>query len=474
MGEYKVKSTASSKLRARLGHPVIDADAHIIECGFVLPDFLKMVGGSDLVKRFDKALATSRPGGAKSNFWQAHTGKYTIDRLATMLPGLYERRLDETGVDFSTLYSTLGFWIQVMPDDEVRAAASRALNMMNAEIFKDVSRRMRPAALIPMHTPDEAIGELEFAVRELGMQAAMTCNEVLRPHPEVVANAPELADYARHWTPLALDSPYDYDPFWAKCVELKIAPAGHSINYGGPHGSPSNYVFNRLGLFATAGHAAARALFLSGVTRRFPELNIGFLEGGVWWAAALYNDLFEFWEKRNVDRLLEYHDPANWDVELSVEMFDLYGTERQTGERFLENKEPYLRDGRTAPGETPAFVDDWKHLDITCKEDIRDLFVDNLYFGCEADDSLNYTAFNTKANKLDVKLKAMFSSDIGHWDVVDFGEILSETYEAVEKGLMTEEDFEDFVFTNPATFATRLNPDYFKGTVVEDAVAKLI
>jgi predicted TIM-barrel fold metal-dependent hydrolase len=142
-----------------------------------------------------------------------------------MLPALYERRLDETGVDFSTLYSTLGFHIQVMPDDEVRAAASRALNMMNTEIFKDVGRRMRPAALIPMHTPAEAIAELEFAVNQLGMRAAMTCNEVLRPHPEVVANAPELADYARHWTSLTLDRPYDYDPFWAKCVELKIAPA---------------------------------------------------------------------------------------------------------------------------------------------------------------------------------------------------------------------------------------------------------
>jgi predicted TIM-barrel fold metal-dependent hydrolase len=474
MSGYEVKTTASSKLRARLGHPVIDGDAHIIECPFVLPDFLKQVGGSDLVKRFDKALATSRPGNAKSNFWPAHTGKYTIDRLTTMLPGLYERRLDETGVDFCTLYTTLGFHIQVMPDDEVRAAASRALNMMNAEIFKDVSHRMRPSALIPMHTPDEAIGELEFAVNELGMQAAMICNEVLRPHPEVVANAPELADYARHWTPLALDSPYDYDPFWAKCVELKVAPAGHSINYGGAHGSPSNYVFNRLGLFATAGHAAARALFMSGVTRRFPDLNIGFLEGGVWWAVALYNDIFEFWEKRNVDQLLEYHDPANWDIALSAEMFDLYGSERQTGERFMENKERYLRDGRTTPGEPPAFIDDWKHLGITCKEDIRDLFVDNLYFGCEADDSMNYTAFNTKANKLGVKLKAMFSSDLGHWDVVDFGEILSETYEQVEKGLMTDEDFQDFVFTNPATFATRLNPDYFKGTVVEDAVAKLL
>ena len=474
MSGYTVKSTESSELRARLDHPVIDGDAHIIECQFVLPDFLKQVGGADLVKRFDTAMKTSRRGYAKSNFWPAHTGKYTIDRLTTMLPGLYEKRLDEAGVDFCTLYSTFGFFIQVLPDDEVRAAASRALNMMNAEIFKDVSHKMRPAALIPMHTPDEAIAELEFAVTELGMNAAMICNEVIRPHPEVVAKAPELADYSRHWTSITLDSPYDYDPFWAKCVELKVAPAGHSINYGGTHGSPSNYVFNRLGLFAMAGHAATRALFMSGVTRRFPELNIGFLEGGVWWAVALYNDIFEFWEKRNLDQLLEYHDPANWDIELSAEIFDLYGNRYQTPERFLANTDEFTRDGRTAPGVTPDFVDDWKALGITCKEDIRDLFVNNLYFGCEADDSLNYTAFNTRANKLGAKLKAMFSSDLGHWDVVNFGDILSETYEQVEKELMTEEDFQDFVFTNPVTFATRLNPDYFKGTVVEGEVDKLL
>lgn len=474
MSGYTVKTTESSRLRARLGHPVIDGDAHIIECPYVLPDFLKQVGGADLVKRFDAAVRDARPFRAKSLFWPAHTGKYTIDRLTTMLPRLYEQRLEEAGVDFCTLYSTYGFRLQVMPDDEVRAAACRALNMMNAEIFADVSYRMRPAALIPMHTPEEAVAELEFAVNTLGLKAAMTCNEVLRPHPEVMAKAPELAEYAMQWTPLALDAPYDYDPFWAKCVELKVAPAGHSINYGGTHGSQSNYVFNRLGLFGTSGHAACRALFLGGVTKRFPELTIGFLEGGVWWAAALYNDLFEFWEKRNVPQLLEYHDPANWDVKLSAEIFDLYGGERQTGARFTENAAMFTRDGRTTPGEVPDFVDDWKHLGIEKKEDIRDLFVDSFYFGCEADDALNYTAFNTKANKLGVRLNAMFSSDLGHWDVVDFGEILSETHEAVEKGLMSDEDFRDFTFANPARFATRMNPDYFKGTAVEGAVDALL
>ena len=473
MSSYTSRTTDSSKLRERLDHPVIDGDAHIIESKFVLPDFLKQVGGPDIVDRFQKAIVNSRPGGAKSLFWSAHTGERTIDRVTTMLPRLYALRLEEAGIDFVTLYGTYGFRCQVMPEDDLRQASCRALNMMYADMFKDVSDRMTPAAVIPMHTPDEAIAELEFAVKELGMRAAMTCNEVLRPDPETAKAAPEYAETTRAFSPLALDSPYDYDPFWAKCVELKVAPAGHSINYSGTHASTTNYVYNRIGLFATFGHAAARALFLGGVTKRFPDLNIGFLEGGVWWAVSLYNDLVEFFEKRNVDALLERHDPANFDVAGSEQWFREYGNDYLTPERFMAAKDSMTLDGRTEAGVNPDFIDDWKALGAETTEDIRDLFVDNFYFGCEADDAMNYTAFNAKANKFGVKLKAMFSSDLGHWDVVDFGDVLAEAHEQAEKGLMTEDDVRDFVFTNPVTFATRLNPDYFKGTVVEDAVTKM-
>ena len=474
MSGYKKRITDSSKLRETLDHPVIDGDGHIIESRFVLPDFLKQVGGPDLVKRFDKAIANARPGGAKSLFWGSHSGDLTIDRVTTMLPRLYAQRLDEAGLDFVTLYPTYGFRCQVMPDDEMRQASCRALNMMYADMFKDVGDRMTPAAVIPMHTPEEASAELEFAVKELGLKAAMTANEVIRPDPEVAADAPQYADATRGYSPLALDSPYDYDLFWAKCVELKVAPAGHSINYSGTHASTTNYVYNRIGVFATFGHAAARALFLSGVTRKFPELNIGFLEGGVWWAVSLYNDLIEFFEKRNVGALLEHHDPAKFDVALTEQLYREFGNEYLTAERFLAAKDGFTRDGRTEPGVDPDFIDDWSALGAESCEDIRDLFIDNLYFGCEADDAMNYTAFNAKANKFGAKLKAMFSSDLGHWDVVDFGDVLAEAHEQTEKGLMTDQDFCDFVFTNPARFTTRTNPDYFKGTVVEDAVDKLL
>ena len=38
--------------------------------------------------------------------------------------------------------------------------------------------------------------------------------------------------------------------------------------------SPSNFVYNHIGHFAAANHAACKAMFLGGVTRRFPGLNI--------------------------------------------------------------------------------------------------------------------------------------------------------------------------------------------------------
>ena len=70
--------------------------------------------------------------------------------------------------------------------------------------------------------------------------------------------------------------------------------------------------------------------------------------------------------------------------------------------------------------------------------------VSGFYFGCEADDPLNATAFNTKMNPFGARLGAIFSSDIGHWDVPDMTEVLAEAYELVDKEVVTERDFEVF------------------------------
>ena len=64
----------------------------------------------------------------------------------------------------------------------------------------------------------------------------------------------------------------------------------------------------------------------------------------------------------------------------------------------------------------------------------------------------------------------MFGSDIAHWDVPDMADVLLEAQELVEHGLIDEADFRDFVFTNPVRFFTDVNPGFFDGTVVADAV----
>ncbi len=152
----------------------------------------------------------------------------TLDRATAILPRLLRKRLDEFGIDFTIIYSTLALPLIQDDDNEIRRAGCRALNLMFADLYRDQADRMTPAAVIPTHTPAEAIEELEFAVKTLGFKVAMFNTSVKRPVPVVAEKAPEWARYATWIDCLCMDGPYDYDPLWAKCVELKVAVTSHS------------------------------------------------------------------------------------------------------------------------------------------------------------------------------------------------------------------------------------------------------
>ena len=123
--------------------------------------------------------------------------------------------------------------------------------------------------------------------------------------------------------------------------------------------------------------------------------------------------------------------------------------------------------------EDPATLDEWAACRIRTVDDIRDLYVPQYFFGCEADDPITATAFDPKLNPFGARLQAMFGSDVAHWDVPDMGEVLEEAWEMVDHGLIDEGAFRDFTFTNPVRFHTRVNPAFFDGTAVEGAVAEL-
>jgi hypothetical protein len=293
---------------------------------------------------------------------------------------------------------------------------------------------------------------------------------IRRPIPALVEEHPETAKFVEWYDVIGIDSEHDYDPVWAKCRELRIAPSFHngarSILL---RNSPSNFCYNHIGHFASAGEAMAKALFFGGITRRFPELNFAFLEGGVGWACALYADLIGHWEKRNPHGL-ENTKPQNLDRRTLLALVEKYG---QPAVVEAVRRGEGLDDNGDGTGGVED-LDDYSRCRITRKEDIRDLYVDRYYFGCEADDPLNAWAFNRRANPMRARLNALFSSDIGHFDVPDMSGVVPEAYELVEHGLLTEDDFRDFMFANAVRFWGEVNPDFFKGTVVEKAAAEVL
>jgi predicted TIM-barrel fold metal-dependent hydrolase len=473
--------TEARKIHDRLKHPVIDADGHWAEFAPHMREEFRKIGGNTAVEALDLASARipnslnmsvaerRRRRIGQEAFWFLPT-KNTLDRATAMMPRLLYERLDDLGLDFCVVYPTAGLGYYRLPPDKLRRALCRAYNVFTADQFRPYNDRIIPAAIIPMYTPEEAIEELEFVSKQLGIKVVMLGSLIRRPIPALVAEHPESARFVEWYDPIAIDSEHDYDPVWAKLRELRIAPSFHngarSILL---RNSPSNFCYNHIGHFASASEAMAKAIFFGGVTRRFPELNFAFLEGGVGWACSLFADLIGHWEKRKLDAL-ENTNPASLDRAGLLALVEKYG--KPTVVEAVRRGEGLDDNGDGTGG--VADLDDYSRCQIASKQDFHDLYVKRFYFGCEADDPINAWAFNRKANPMRARLNAFFSSDIGHFDVPDMTEVVPEAYELVEHGLLDDDDFRDFMFTNAVRFWGEVNPDFFKGTVVEKQAAEVL
>src|SRR5262245_26891855 len=324
------------QLRSRLSHPIIDADGHWLEYAPVMREAFRRIGGDAAVEalavasqRVPTSLGMSlaergRRRVGQEAFWAAPS-ENVLDRATAMLPRLMYERLDQLGIDFCVVYPTAGLGYHRIQDTRLRRAICRAYNVFTADQFRGLGDRVIPAAIVPMYTPDEAMEEMEFAVRQLGYKVVMLGGLMRRPVPLLAEEHPEASRFVEWYDVIGIDSPHDYDPVWKKCLELRIAPSFHngarSILL---RNSPSNFCYNHIGHFASAGHAVAKALFFGGVTRRFPALNFAFLEGGVGWACMLYADLIGHWEKRN-RQAIESTNPSKLDRGALLEFAQKYG-----------------------------------------------------------------------------------------------------------------------------------------------------
>ena len=388
-----------------------------------------------------------------------------------MMPKLLYERLDEIGTDFAVVYPTAGLRLPRIKDDATRRAVIRAYNIVSADYFRDLQRPHDPGG----DHPDAHARRGDRGARIRHQAARRQGRHVRQRHAAPGAGAPtsdgEHGRFTVWYDVLGIDSPYDYDPVWAKCVELGIAPTFHSSASGqGLRNSPSNFVYNHIGHFAAAGHAVAKGIFLGGVTRRFPELNFAFLEGGVGWGAQLFGDLIEHWERRGAPALKRMH-PDKLDRKLLLDLVEQHGYD-DIAEVLKKQRRLAVDRGQHLTGNRDE-LDDFAACKFTRKEDWVELYAKPYYFGCEADDRMNATAFS-KGIPFGAQLNAIYSSDIGHFDVIDFRDPLPEAYELVEDGHITEDNFRDFVFANSVRLWGKQNPRFFDGTVVAKEAAAVL
>ncbi len=478
--------TRSAEIRSQLDHPIIDCDGHLSEFLPSFVDYLRQVGGSDFTERYLARYRNDVPRRwtsgerrdrrqRRGHWWERPT-LLVEDAVTPQLPRLLHERLDELGIDFSIVYPSMGLLANSIRVDEERLIAIRALNEMHAELYnREYADRLTVPAVIPMKRPEEAIAELDHCVDRLGFKTAMFPCGVWRPIRALHERFPGIEE----WTPdgvwldgFGLDSEYDYDPVWTRCIELGVAVTSHAAAAPfQPWGSRSisNWTYNHIANQPWQQNMLCKSLYLGGVTRRFPRLNFAFLECGVGWACVLLSDTVSHWEKRNLEALA-YVDPARLDHTRARELLLEYGGKRFEGRLdevvrcFPVEADPPLK------GES---LDDFRHMRIERKEELGELF-DNFYFGCEADDRMNAMAFNRQINRFGKRLNAVFSSDIGHFDVPDMTRVVEEAWELVEDGAMTADDFREFACDNTIRLHGQMNPDFWKGTPVADYAARLL
>ena len=471
-------------IRDRLDHPILDADGHTVEYLPALIPYFQKAGVADDLKRFFERIFDPGTGmwsalspaertrrRAVRPSWWAVPARNTLDFATASMPSLMAERMEELGLDFSVIYPSMGLPILDIPDDRLRSKCCRALNQFHAEVFQGTERRLAPVAVIPMKTPEEAILELEYAVQQLGFKAALIASFVRRPVASVEQLGGDVPMQATWVDSFGLDSLYDYDPFWQRCLDLGISPAAHSgaVGWDG-HRSPSNYIFNHLGFFATPAEALCRSLFLGGVTQRFPKLRLALLEGGASWAARLLHDLVGHWEKRN-PVAIQHYNPAGFDRQVWSELFERHGAKLAE----MASSGPDIQELAFGSNDKSApTVDEFAACAIETEADIPKRFVPNFFFGCEADDPLVHHAFDTDTLPGGEPLQAIFGSDVGHWDVPDMRDVLHEAYELVEEERLDAKQFRAFTFENAARFYTDTNPRFFEGTAIESDVAKFL
>jgi len=299
------------------------------------------------------------------------------DRGAALVgPAEWEVFLREVGIDSTVLYPTRGLGYGKIVSRDWSIAVASAYNDWLHSTYLARNSRFKGMALIPMQEPEAAIKELRRAVEELGFVGAMLPSFGLSDH----------LGAKQYWG------------VYEEANRLGCAIAVH----GGAH---SGIGLDNMNVYAPVhalGHPLGQAYALAGMTfngvfERFPNMRVGFMEGGIAWFLMC-------WERFTASHATH--------MEYQLRDDDMLGP--KIGERVSD----YLQ---------------------------RQIDADRIFIGCEGDEPALAYAVKQLGNK-----PFLYSSDFPHEVTRD--SCIEELHELLENEELTAADKEAILHKNSLRF----------------------
>ena len=190
---------------------------------------------------------------------------------------LWHKILDENNIEKVVLYPTGSHSIPKLQEKEYAVAACKAVNSHFAKDY--ANKRLFPVGVLPLKSPKAAAEDLKRAAGDLGLRAF------------------ELAPTG---LPVALGDDI-YDPIYQEAERLGVAIVVHGTRHWGHEvGADKLRTFSEVHCYAFVAAMMLQftSMVASGITVKFPNLHLGFLEVGGTWLPYYLDRMDEHWEKR--------------------------------------------------------------------------------------------------------------------------------------------------------------------------------
>jgi len=251
--------------------PVIDCDGHLLESITELADFMKPGARAGVLNRSRdrEGVFPSLDGfhGPRIPGNGAVEGREYVG-ASSQRRGSGEdclAFLDQAGVEQGVIFTSEGLSVGFIQSEDYAVDLCRAYNDYIHDRYRRLSDRMHPMALIPFQDPEAAAQELRRAVRELGLPGAMVPSSGL---------------------PLHVGHDF-YRPIYAEAANLECVLGIH----GGSVRGFGLDTFSKRGVpglhHSIPLMLAMSSLIYHGVLERFPNLRVGFFEGGCAWVVSI-------------------------------------------------------------------------------------------------------------------------------------------------------------------------------------------